>query len=233
MKKYKTILCLLVLANSAIVGYAACTVVNRVIGKDSGIMLPIAFTYDLTVKAGTAKNVVTSTIIPALEKAFAVKSSQRLIVACAPKGTDTSKFSNIVGMDLNPKDSIVRPCPGKQNCFTVHSQSTLFTKSSNKGAAQTFLLAIQGLLPSKADVPNVAIVSLGNLKNTVPKASGLRTSPPAAAPEPTTLQEKIDLLRRENQPAFIGMIVGIAVGSILIIAGASYGIYYCYMNRKK
>ena len=240
MTKHKAILHLLVLAHSAMLGYAACTIGNnRFIGKDKGIVLPVAFSYDITVQADITRKDV-NTIILAIEKAFATRSAQRLIVACSPEGTDTSKFSNIVGMNLDPNDSIARVCStGEANCYTVHSQVTLYTKSSNNGAAQAYLSAIEALLSGEVGFTNTAIVSLGNIKSANVKATpGLRTKAPTKTPAKadgnTTLKQKMEILRRENQPAFIGMSVGIAVVSILIISGVSYGInLWCInMNEK-
>ncbi|KAI2513074.1 hypothetical protein MHU86_1366 [Fragilaria crotonensis] len=99
-----TIIYFLLLSHALSQCHAACTVTNRFIGRDSGIMLPVAFKYDVTVKAGTTQRVLNGTIIPALEKALAAKSAPNLIVACAAAGKDTSKFSNIVGIDLDPRD---------------------------------------------------------------------------------------------------------------------------------
>jgi hypothetical protein len=86
MKKWKTTLCLLALWHLIMYGdaAAACNVVNRFVGKGIGVVLPAEFTYDVTVKAGTIKNVLNSTIFPVIEKAFATKSAPTLIVACAP-----------------------------------------------------------------------------------------------------------------------------------------------------
>ena len=213
MTKYKTIFRLLILSHSAILGYATCTVVNnRFVGQDKGILLPVALTYDITVKEGTTKNDVESTILPSIEKAFATKSAERLIVACAPAGTDTSKFSNVVGINLNPKDSIARVCStSKANCYVVNSQVTLYTKSSNIGAAEAYQLAIEGLVSSKAGLANEAIVSLGNVK---------------------TVKVKSTLgLQSNNKFASIGILLGVAVVLILIIVGVCYCLYLKLMNK--
>jgi hypothetical protein len=213
MTKYTAILHLLVLAHSAMLGNAACTIVNnRFVGQDKGIVLPVALTYDITVKAGTTRKDVESTILPSIEKAFATKSAERLIVACAPAGTDTSKFSNIVGMNLNPKDSIARVCStSKANCYIVDSQVTLYTKSSNIGAAEAYLSAIEELLSSKGGLTNETIVSLGNVKSVKVKSTpGLRS---------------------DNKFASIGILLGVAVVLILIIVGVCYCLYLKLMNK--
>lgn len=236
MSRRKTIISFLILSHLMIQGcHAACTVINRFIGKDSGIVLPVAFTYEVTVKAGTQQAVVKSTIIPTVERAFAAKGAQRLIVACAPAGTDTSKYSNIMGIDLDPRDTLMGPCnPKKANCYTVHSEATIYTRKTNKAAAQTFLIAMATVMQLKP-FPNAAIVSLGNMKSAKAlsgsDATATRLGAPTPAPGAQTIQEKIEILKRENQPAFIGMIVGIIVVGLLIIIGVSYGVYYCYTNR--
>ncbi|KAI2513076.1 hypothetical protein MHU86_1368 [Fragilaria crotonensis] len=247
--------------------HAACTVTNRFIGRDSGIVLPVAFKYDVTVKAGTTQRVLNGTIIPALEKALATKSAPNLIVACAPTWKDTSKFSDIVGIDLNPKDVLVGNCTSKvSNCYTVHSEVILYTKSTNKGANVTYLIAVGTLITSKAlvvgGVVNPSIVSLGNMKSAKTITRSVvstrkptrrptklwtlspKTAPPYNTSQPTTapapngniVQQKINELRRDNPKAFIGMIVGIVVGSLLLIAcGVTCGCFaeqYTVVDRR-
>ena len=306
MKQWETTVCLLAallqlsILDGCAAANAACTIVNRFLGKDSGIVLPVALTYDVTVKAGTTRNVVNSTILPAIEKAFAAKSAPNLIVACAPAGKNTSRYSDIVGIDLDPRDSIVGACSSRiASCYTVHSEVILFTKSTNKGVSQTYLLVIATLMLNKTlvtgGVVNPAIVSLTNLKAATAKSSIIaspaasrrptrrptkqltklpttqltklptkqltrrptkrptkrptrrlptpsrgtqpgappvfpvtsvpvsNTTAPAPKKRGTIVGEKIGALRRDNPKAFIGIIVGIVVVSLLSLSLCGFG----------
>ena len=186
-----------------------CTLSNRLLGVDSGTILPLGFQYDLTVTLDTTDEDLTESVIPALERAFAVQGSKQLIAACAPAGTDTTSFPDVVGWALGPPDTLVGMCNTNSatittttttRCVKVQSQSNLYVESSAQNVPSFFYLLMTSLLPNfKANnIADKALVRIDNFK-VVDSISGgptmLRTSFP---PSPSTTTVPVDASNKDD-----------------------------------
>ncbi|KAI2513058.1 hypothetical protein MHU86_1350 [Fragilaria crotonensis] len=187
----KAILLLLVLAFTAKDVSAGCTVVDRFIGVDSGDFVGMSFKYDLTVKSGTTQADIRTNILPAIEKALAEKIAPFIIPTCAASGTDTSKYPDVVGLDLDPKDTIAGACATNvANCYTINGKMSVYVSSTAKNVASYFNFAVAsvlGTLKTETFLDN-AIASLGNFISVqTPSSSPTSLQPTWAIPSSTSL----------------------------------------------
>jgi hypothetical protein len=224
---------------------AGCTVVDRFIGVDSGEFIGMSFKYDLTVQNGTTQADIRTAILPAIEKALAEKVAPFMIPSCAASGTDTSDFPDVVGLDLDPKDTIAGACvTNVTNCYTINGKVSLYVSSTAKNVASYFNYAtayVLVTLKTGSYVDNV-IVSLGNFKSvqTPPPSPSPPTSAvvsrrptkaptiwrttarptptdePTSAPSKGTLLQKAKGLEQSNPTAFYGGI-GVIVLIVVVI----------------
>jgi hypothetical protein len=184
----KKILLLIVLAILGKDASAACAVVDRFIGEDSGELVLVTFKYDLTVAPGTTERDLKTTILPAIETALAEKVAPTLIPKCAPTGTDTTSYADIAGMDLDPTDRIAGNCTGKANCYVITCRTSVYVTSTAKDVPAYFFFAMAPVLNGlkTGTIADLAIVSTNNLKPVIPAT----ISPfPASSPQPTIVAE--------------------------------------------
>ncbi|KAI2490742.1 hypothetical protein MHU86_23840 [Fragilaria crotonensis] len=214
--RYRKAILLLLIALSIVAKdvSAGCSVVKRFIGVDSGDFVGMSFKYDLTVKSGTTQADIRTNILPAIEKALAKKIAPFMIPACAASGTDTSKYPDVVGLDLDPKDTIAGACATNvANCYTINGKMSVYVSSTAKNVASYFNFAVAsvlGTLKTETFLDN-AIASLGNFIS-----------------EEKTFIQMVKDLKNDNPGLFFFAIGSIIVAIILAIIGGCY----CYWKVK-
>lgn len=183
-----------------------CTVdEDGLLGTDSGIAVPMAFQYDLTVASGTDQGIVVSGIIPALEIAFAEVLAIDLITGC--DGADSALSSDrIVGFETAPLDFIMtgKSCseppqePG-MTCFRVQAEMFVYVSDSEDGLIMIFGLSLMnevkiGSFSAENVHPALESIKVDSLSFSIPTEPpsdpksrppfnfGSETAPPVAAP---------------------------------------------------
>ncbi|KAI2490737.1 hypothetical protein MHU86_23835 [Fragilaria crotonensis] len=189
--RYRKAILLLLIALSIVAKdvSAGCSVVKRFIGVDSGDFVGMSFKYDLTVKSGTTQADIRTNILPAIEKALAKKIAPFMIPACAASGTDTSKYPDVVGLDLDPKDTIAGACAcNVANCYTINGKMSVYVSTTANNVASYFNFAVASVLGTlkTGTLVDLAIASLGNFQSvTIPTLPPTPSPTPPPSPRPT------------------------------------------------
>ena len=198
---------------------SSCTVVDKFVGVDSGNVVLVSFTYDIAVVSGTSQSHFQRIVLPALEQAMMEQSAPLILKACAPQTKDTSGYADIVGIESAPRDVVSGNCTmRKLTCFAVASKTSLYVKSTSKGASTAYLAAIKSLLSinnkiltNNNDVDTL-VIKMENIRNVV-------TFPDPSTERDKTLLEKTAALQVESPVAFWTIIVAIVIVIAVIIIG--------------
>ena len=146
-------------------------------------------------------------VLPAIEKALAKKIAPLIVPACATTGTDTSRFPDVVGLDLDPKDTIFGSCATKAaNCYTINGKVSVIVSSTAQNVASYFNFAVASVLGTLKTgmLVDRAIVSLGNFKSVQTAWSSPWPSPTLQSPT-SDKQASTSLLTPSPVPKTIAM----------------------------
>jgi hypothetical protein len=131
------------------------------------LLHPLA-TSEFTVNNGTSQDLIRKSVLPAIEKTLAEKSAPLRIPGFAPAKTDTSKFLDIVDIDLDPVDVTGGGrCNKKPICCTIKCKTNIYVKSTSNGVVSNYLLVTASLLQNlmTGTSADQVIVFLDNFKS--------------------------------------------------------------------
>ena len=209
----------------------------------------MAFEYDLSVSIGTSKSHVVTSIIPNIERTLTSLIFPHLIVDCAPVGADTSVYSDVIGLETKPSDSLTdEACEQVATgdiCYRVHSEMTVYVDNTGSDVETVIWLAVN------REIDNMSGESFAQIDPSITNIvvgffSWVRPTSPLAANQ--DYPDRINMLERfgsagkghpvarffqgiyDNKVLFWCLIVGLI---ILIITTISCLVYHTIRLRKE